>query len=176
MFWIQKHWVVGGATSNGAGIFDWAGHTFLQEVVQSAKRKGENPYDALLSAIAFVPAGANGLIFHPYLLGERSTALGRRCVWQFYRFTAATYRKRNDEGDSRRDLSQSLSDFKKEVCQENQLTEIRATGGFAQSPIFRQMMADVLGYPLVFPYCHRSIRIRSCDFRLAKHRKDPKYQ
>lgn len=48
----QKHWVVGGATSNGAGIFDWAGHTFLQEVVQSAKEKGENPYDALLSAIA----------------------------------------------------------------------------------------------------------------------------
>lgn len=39
----------------------------------------------------------------------------------------------------------------KGVCQENQLTEIRATGGFAQSPIFRQMMADVLGYPLVFP-------------------------
>ena len=58
--------------------------------------------------------------------------------------------KRNDEGDSRRDLSQPLSDFKG-VCQENQLTEIRATGGFAQSPIFRQMMADVLGYPLVFP-------------------------
>lgn len=111
----QKHWVVGGATSNGAGIFDWAGHTFLQEVVQSAKEKGENPYDALLSAIAFVPAGANGLIFHPYLLGEQSTALGRRCVWQFYRFTAATYRKRNDEGDSRRDLSQPLSDFKRSL-------------------------------------------------------------
>ena len=37
------------------------------------------------------------------------------------------------------------------VCSEDQLTEIRATGGFSQSPVFRQLMADVLGYPLIFP-------------------------
>ena len=37
------------------------------------------------------------------------------------------------------------------ICQEGQLSELRATGGFARSYVFRQLMADVLGYPLVFP-------------------------
>lgn len=146
----QKHWVVGGATSNGAGIFDWAGHTFLQEVVQSAKEKGENPYDALLSAIAFVPAGANGLIFHPYLLGERAPLWDADAFGSFIglqrQHTEKEMMKAILEG-----ICLNLYRILKGVCQENQLTEIRATGGFAQSPIFRQMMADVLGYPLVFP-------------------------
>ncbi|WP_454538778.1 FGGY-family carbohydrate kinase, partial [Escherichia coli] len=126
---------------NGAGIFDWAGHTFLQEVVQSAKEKGENPYDALLSAIAFVPAGANGLIFHPYLLGERAPLWDADAFGSFIglqrQHTEKEMMKAILEG-----ICLNLYRILKGVCQENQLTEIRATGGFAQSPIFRQMMAD----------------------------------
>lgn len=31
------------------------------------------------------------------------------------------------------------------------LTELRATGGFARSPFWRQLLADVLGTPIGFP-------------------------
>lgn len=84
--------------------------------------------------LSLCASGCQWSDFHPYLLGERAPlwdadAFGSLSVY------SGNIQKRNDEGDSRRDLSQPLSDFKG-VCQENQLTEIRATGGFAQSPIF----------------------------------------
>lgn len=37
------------------------------------------------------------------------------------------------------------------ACQENQLTGIRTTGGFAQFPILCQMVVDILGYPSALP-------------------------
>jgi gluconokinase len=36
----------------------------------------------------------------------------------------------------------------------NEVNEIRATGGFARSALWRQMLADVLGTPIGFPAGH----------------------
>ena len=36
----------------------------------------------------------------------------------------------------------------------NEVREIRATGGFARSPLWRQMLADVLGMDVGFPAGH----------------------
>jgi gluconokinase len=36
----------------------------------------------------------------------------------------------------------------------NEVREIRATGGFARSPLWRQMLADVLGRDVGFPAGH----------------------
>ena len=36
----------------------------------------------------------------------------------------------------------------------NEVREIRATGGFARSPLWRQMLADVLGMDIKFPEGH----------------------
>ncbi len=146
----QEHWVVGGATSNGAGIFDWASQTLMQEVTQQAISQGENPYDALLSAIAFVPPGANGLLFQPYLLGERAPLWDAEASGSFLGL-----QRHHTEKEMMRAILEgiclNLKRILNGICQEGQLSELRATGGFAQSYVFRQLMADVLGYPLVFP-------------------------
>ena len=36
----------------------------------------------------------------------------------------------------------------------NEVHEIRATGGFARSALWRQMLADVLGMPVGYPAGH----------------------
>lgn len=146
----RTHWVIGGATSNGAGIFDWASQTLLQEVTQKALDNNENPYDALLSAIAFVPPGANGLLFQPYLLGERAP------LWEAEASGSLLGLQRDHtEKEMMRAILEgiclNLKRILNGICKEEQLTEIRATGGFSQSVVFRQLMADVLGYPLIFP-------------------------
>ncbi|MGM9903794.1 gluconate kinase [Enterococcus sp. 10A9_DIV0425] len=146
----QEHWVIGGATSNGAGIFDWAVHTFMQEVVQKAKSQGQDPYEAILEEIAFVPPGANGLLFHPYLLGERAP------VWEADAFGSFIgLQRRHTEKEMMRAVLEGICLNLKRIlvgiCKEDQVTEIRATGGFAQSLLFRQIMTDVLGQPIVFP-------------------------
>ena len=146
----RTHWVVGGATSNGAGIFDWASQTLMQEVTQAAIDQGENPYDALFSAITFVPPGAHGLLFQPYLLGERAPLWEAEASGSFL----GLQRDHTEKEMMRAILEGICFNLKRiltGVCSEDQLTEIRATGGFSQSPVFRQLMADVLGYPLIFP-------------------------
>lgn len=68
----EQHWVIGGASSNGAVALDWASQTIFAEERQQAIQNGTNLYDPIMAKIATVPAGANGLLFHPYLLGERA--------------------------------------------------------------------------------------------------------
>lgn len=146
----KTHWVVGGATSNGAGIFDWASQMLMQEVTEQAIAQGDNPYDALLSAVAFVPPGANGLLFQPYLLGERAPLWDAEASGSFLGL-----QRHHTEKEMMRAILEgiclNLKRILEGICQEDQLSELRATGGFAQSYVFRQLMADVLGYPLVFP-------------------------
>ncbi len=146
----QTHWIIGGATSNGAGIFDWASQTLMQEVTQKAIAHGENPYDELLSSIAFVPPGANGLLFQPYLLGERAP------LWEAEASGSFLGLQRNHtEKEMMRAILEgiclNLKRILSGICKEEQFIQVRATGGFSNSVIFRQLMADVLGYPLVFP-------------------------
>ncbi|SHE71233.1 gluconokinase [Streptoalloteichus hindustanus] len=58
---VDGLWVVGGATSNGGVVGDWAAEIF-----------GEEEFADLLDEAALVPGGANGLLALPYLFGERA--------------------------------------------------------------------------------------------------------
>ena len=42
----------------------------------------------------------------------------------------------------------------------NEVREIRATGGFARSPLWRQMLADALGMEIGFPKGQRGLGLR----------------
>ena len=67
----EQHWVIGGASSNGAVALDWASQTIFAEERQQAIQNGPismTNYGQNCNRIA----GANGLLFHPYLLGERA--------------------------------------------------------------------------------------------------------
>ena len=57
----EQHWVIGGASSNGAVALDWASQTIFAEERQQAIQNGTNLYDPIMAKIATVPAGANGL-------------------------------------------------------------------------------------------------------------------
>ncbi len=100
----QSHWVVGGATSNGAGIFDWASQTLMQEVTQQAIAQGDNPYDALLSAIAFVPAARQRLTFPTLFIRRKERHYGMQRLLEAFRSPTAPHRKRNDAGNLRGNL------------------------------------------------------------------------
>ena len=67
----DKHWVVGGPTNNGSGIFSWV-RDELATAEAAAREAGLYPYEALTSIAATVAAASEGLLFHPYLAGERA--------------------------------------------------------------------------------------------------------
>jgi len=110
---------------------------------------GAADYDHLNQLAAEAPPGAEGLIFLPYLTGERSPHLDPLARGAFFGLTsrhrAAHLTRAVMEGVafSLRDCLSIMSSLGTVA------TEVRATGGGARSPFWRQLLADILGCPIV---------------------------
>lgn len=68
----EKHWVIGGPVNNGGMVLRWIRDELASSEVETAKRLGIDPYDVLTKIAERVRPGADGLLFHPYLTGERA--------------------------------------------------------------------------------------------------------
>ena len=99
--------------------------------------------------ISSVPQGAEGLLFLPYLQGERTPNLPNGCGvlhgMTTSNITPAHIARSVMEGVS---LGMAYGLRRMESLGLNP-TEIRLTGGGSQSPVWRQILADVFGYPVV---------------------------
>jgi xylulokinase len=103
-------------------------------------------YDALTAEAAQVRAGSDGLIFFPYLLGERTLGSAQSRA----SFVGATLGHRRAhfaravlEGitfEDRRALEC--------VCPAGPRGPVRCTGGGAGSAVWNQMRADIFGHPV----------------------------
>jgi xylulokinase len=65
-------WIPFGIIDSGGGSLKWFKDEFCQEEVRKAKRKRINVYDLLNELANQVDPGAEGLLFFPYLMGERT--------------------------------------------------------------------------------------------------------
>jgi xylulokinase len=110
---------------------------------------GPAGYEDLGRLAEQAPAGAEGLVFLPYLSGERSPHLDPFARGAFFglssRHSAAHLTRAVMEG-----VAFSLRDCLDLANQVGiETSQIRATGGGARSDLWRQMLADILGRPIV---------------------------
>lgn len=139
------HVVPGGWISFGildSGAFKWFRDEFCAAEKAEAVKRGISAYDLLTEKAAKVPAGAEGLIFLPYLLGERTLGTSAsRAVFFGYtpRHTIAHSTRAIMEGIVY-DLRQSL-----DIITEKGIAvdTIRTVGGSANSPLWNQIKADI---------------------------------
>ena len=106
-------------------------------------------YDELGELALQAPPGAEGLVFLPYLSGERTPHLDPRARGAFFGLTS-----RHGLGHLTRAVMEgvafSLRDSLEIMAGMGvKPREIRATGGGARSALWRQILADVLGCPIV---------------------------
>lgn len=105
-------------------------------------------YEELTRLAAQAPPGSEGLVFLPYLAGERTPHLDAAARGAFFglhlRHTSAHLARAVMEGVvfSLRDCLDLVEGLPLPV------TEIRATGGGARSRLWRQLQADVFGLPI----------------------------
>jgi xylulokinase len=110
---------------------------------------GETDYDRLTERAATAPPGSEGLVFLPYLTGERSPHLDPHARGVFFGLTS-----RHDLGHMTRAVMEgvafSLRDSL-EVMQELGASprEVRATGAGTRNPFWLQLLADVFARPIV---------------------------
>ncbi len=106
-------------------------------------------YDTLMSEAATAPAGSHGLFWLPYLMGERTPHLDANARGGWIGLTA-----RHKRADLIRAVIEGVC-YSQNDCLEiiEQLgvpvTSVRASGGGANSPFWRQLLADVLNKRVV---------------------------
>lgn len=139
----ERTYICGGAINNGGLVLNW-----LIEKFMATKAFTPAAYQQLFQTVETIPAGSNGLLFLPYLTGERTPLWnGDSCGVFFGIKTAhqqAHFLKAALEG-----VCYAIRSVLEAVVQSSgTMQEIRVSGGFTASPVWLQLMADVTGKKL----------------------------
>ncbi|MFC5702010.1 gluconokinase [Cohnella faecalis] len=147
----NSKWVIGGPVNNGGVIFRWVKEEFAASETETALRLGISPYDVLTKIAERVRPGSDGLLFHPYLTGERAPLWNPDARGSFFGLTLH-HRKEHMIRSVLEGVIYNL--YAVNLAMQETIgvpRKIMATGGFARSPLWRQMMADIFGQTVVIP-------------------------
>jgi gluconokinase len=132
--------VSGGAINNGGIAVDWLLKNFLGD---------PGGYQKLFDTIAPMPAGSDGLIFLPYLYGERAP------IWDAQSSGAyLNIRPKHTRPHFLRAALEGICYTLYTVLQgleqaSGSVEQIHVSGGFTSSPVWMQILADVTGKRLL---------------------------
>jgi xylulokinase len=139
---LPGRWFVGGAMTATGKALDW-----LDERVLAG---GPGP-DALIAEAASVPPGAGGLVFLPYLAGERSPIWDPAARGAFVGLTLAHGRPHLARAVLEA-AALALRHLAAPIAEAGiRIDELTVTGGTARSDTWNQIKADVLQVPVAVP-------------------------
>ncbi|WHY87208.1 gluconokinase [Neobacillus novalis] len=159
----EKHWVIGGPVNNGGMVLRWIRDEFAASEVETAKRLGIDPYEVLTKIAERVRPGADGLLFHPYLAGERAPLWNPDVRGSFFGLTLAHKKEHMIRAALEGVIYNLYTVFLALIeSMDGPVTRIQATGGFARSEVWRQMMSDIFESEVVVPESYESSCLGAC--------------
>jgi xylulokinase len=146
---VPGKWHLMGVMLSAGGSLQWYRDAFCQPEKTVAAALGKDPYDLITAEADSPPVGAEGLIFLPYLTGERTPYPDPHARGVFFGIT-----RRSDRAHFARAILEGVAMGLRdsfEIMREMKLpiTQVRASGGGARSAVWRQIQADVTGFPHV---------------------------
>ncbi|NIM05432.1 MAG: xylulokinase [Armatimonadetes bacterium] len=146
---VPDKWHVMGVMLSAGGSLRWYRDAFAGEEKAAATKRGVDPYEIITEECEKVPVGSEGLVFLPYLTGERTPYPDPHARGAFVglhlRHTKPHIARAVMEGVSY-GLRDSLEILR---AMEVPISQVRASGGGARSALWRQIQADVFGCELV---------------------------
>lgn len=144
---VNNLWVSFGILDSGGGSLRWFKNNFGSKECEIAKEKGISVYEIFDQEALSIPPGSSGLLFFPYLNGERT--LGSKNSRGVFFGIGSTHQKNHFiraimEGVAY-DLRQSLDIIREKV----NISELRAIGGGAKSKIWIQIKSNIYNIPMV---------------------------
>jgi gluconokinase len=139
-------WIAGGPVNSGGVVFRWMRDKLAPDLADGG---GDAGYARLVDLAMEALPGAGGLLFLPHLSGERAPHWDERARGTFVGLSLEHDRRHmlraGLEGIALhlRSVAEALAGLAGEP------REIRLSGGFARSAALRQLIADVLGKPVV---------------------------
>jgi xylulokinase len=146
---VPGKWHVMGVTQ-GAGLsLRWFRDNFGESEAWYARQTGVDPYDLLIQEAEKIPPGSQGLLWLPYLMGERTPHLDAQARGMWFGLTAA-HRRAHMIRSILEGVAYSLRDSL-EIFRELGIPveQIRASGGGSRSFLWREIQADIYGKELV---------------------------
>jgi xylulokinase len=142
---IPGRWHVMGVTQAAGLSLRWFRDTFGVSAAADAKNTAGDPYDALAQEAAKVASGSEGVLWTPYLMGERAPHLDPEA-----RATLTGLQAHHGRGHIIRAILEGVAFSLKDtftILEELHVPvqAIRLGGGGARSPLWRQIQADVYG-------------------------------
>jgi gluconokinase len=135
----KQHWLVGGASNNGGIILQWLKEDFF---------KSSDDINDFSNLASTIEPGANGLIFLPYLLGERAPIWDSKAKGVLFGL-----RIEHGQADMIRATLEGITYCLFGICQpvfkKTDIRNIYATGGFARNEIWLQILSDVFNFPVL---------------------------
>lgn len=146
---VPNQWHLMGVMLSAGGSLRWWRDAVCGEEVSAARQCGADPYDLIAASAVNVPAGSEGLLFLPYLTGERTPHADPLARGAFVGLTLRS-RKAHLARAVMEGVAYGLNDSLS-ILRDLQvpIEEIRITGGGARSAVWRQIIADVFQKPLV---------------------------
>lgn len=132
------YYVCGGATNNGGNVLQW-----YSEQVLDRRGAGAAEVERLVAEADTIAPGCEGLVFLPYLLGERAPVWDAHAKGVFFGI-----RSIHDQRYFLRAILEGVSYSLRQIGASLEETigsidRIYASGGFTRSPIWLQLMADI---------------------------------
>lgn len=147
-YWLTEGaYVRGGATNNGGNLLDWFMALHAADDTRAASPIAPGALDAALAEAFALPGGSGGLLFLPYLYGERAPIwdaeargayIGLRSYHQRPHLLRAV-----TEG-----IGYALFDTFRLLDAEEPIDTVYASGGFTQNDAWVQQLADTFGKPV----------------------------
>lgn len=140
---MPDKWHSMGVTLSAGGALRWYRDAFAGQEKEIARLTDQDVYDLLMAEAATCPAGSEGLLFLPHLLGSRCPEPDPNARGAFVGLTI-----RHDRRHVLRALIEGITfSLKDMTCLYEKMGvvpgELRTSGGGSRSPFWRQIQADI---------------------------------
>ncbi len=139
---VPGKWHVMGVMLSAGGALQWFRNSLCHEEINLAKSSGRDPYEYITEAAGTIALGAEGLLFLPYLSGERTPHKDPYAKASFIGLSL-----RHDKAYMARAVLEGVAygmrdslDIMREMGVPVAVS--RASGGGARSALWRQILAD----------------------------------
>lgn len=146
---VPGAWHVMGVMLSAGGSLQWFRNKLCTEEIELSKKTGIDPYNYITAPAEKVPPGSAGLIFLPYLSGERTPHKDPYARAAFIGLSLM-----HGKPEMARAILEGVAFGMRDSVEIMKgmgipISQIRISGGGARSPLWRQIMADVCNIPIV---------------------------
>ena len=148
---VPGHWLLQGGTTGGGGVMRWLEKEFGDWEREEGKRRGVSSLDLMNEEAKVIPAGSDGVVFLPYMSGERSPIWDPDAKGVYYGLDFS--KKKGHLIRAAMEGTAYALKHNLEAAEEAgaKVEVLKAMGGAANSHLWTQIKSDVTGKTMEVP-------------------------